>query len=292
MPAVDADRASGAWTTRIRESSRGQVRARRLDDRHWLTRHHRLVHGALALGELSVDGNLFSRANAQHVADLDGVQLHRFIRAAGIHPHGRLGCEVEQGPYGPGRLLTGAQFKYLAQQHQHGYDRRRLEENRDRAIFHAQFGGEQPRCQGADNAVEPCRASAKCNQGKHVEAAILQGCPAPMKKWPTGPPHHRGGQQQLHPVRCLRCDDAMQIDQMAAHFQRKYRGGERKCHPEATRHVAQFGAVLRLRGGDDRFQRHATDGAIAWAHLAHLSMHRAGVHFHYFHFHLLLFSFG
>lgn len=27
MPAVDADRASGAWTTRIRESSRGQVRA-------------------------------------------------------------------------------------------------------------------------------------------------------------------------------------------------------------------------------------------------------------------------
>ena len=59
---------------------------------HRLARHHGLVDVALPLDELAVDRDLFAGPHAQQIADLNGLNLHCFIRSAKTYFHGRLWC--------------------------------------------------------------------------------------------------------------------------------------------------------------------------------------------------------
>jgi hypothetical protein len=68
--------------------------------------------------------------------------------------------EVEQRADRAAGLLAGAQLQDLAEQHQHGDDRGRLEIDGDRAVMHAEGRREDPRRDGRDHAVEPGDAGA------------------------------------------------------------------------------------------------------------------------------------
>ena len=89
----------------------------------------------LALDQFAVDRHLLARAHAQQLADLDGCRSATVSsRAVGLHPHGGLRREVEQRPDRARRLLAGTQLEHLAEQHQHGDHRGRLEVDRHRAV--------------------------------------------------------------------------------------------------------------------------------------------------------------
>ena len=69
----------------------------------------------------------------------------------------------------------------------------------------------------------------------------------------------------------------MDVHQVRTHLQREDRNGQREADPEASRHIAQLGAVAGLGRGHHGLERHATDGAVSRAHLPHLRVHGAGV---------------
>src|SRR3984885_525099 len=69
----------------------------------------------------------------------------------------------------------------------------------------------------------------------------------------------------------------MQVDEMAAHFEREHGDGERQRDPEAPGHIDEFRARASRRRGDFRLQRHAADWACAGVVLTNLWVHRAGV---------------
>src|SRR3546814_12477954 len=59
-----------------------QRRAGRLGDRHRFARNHRFVDCAAAFYDDAIDGDLFARTDAQHVADRDF--LERYLLVASI----------------------------------------------------------------------------------------------------------------------------------------------------------------------------------------------------------------
>ncbi len=106
-----------------------------LRDRHRLAGHHRLVDRASA------------RRSPRHRPAPSrpggrGDGRRRWIESrvtssslpSGANAPRRLRREVEKRADGPARRLAGAQFEDLAQQHQHGDHRRRLEVDRNGAI--------------------------------------------------------------------------------------------------------------------------------------------------------------
>ncbi len=79
--------------------------------------------------------------------------------------------EIEQRADRARGLLAGAQLQHLAEQHQHGDDRRRLEIDRDRAVVAAERRREQAGRERRDDAVDPRHAGAERDQREHVEVA-------------------------------------------------------------------------------------------------------------------------
>src|SRR2546423_8685994 len=69
----------------------------------------------------------------------------------------------------------------------------------------------------------------------------------------------------------------MDVEKVSPHLEQEHGEGQRQANPEAAGHVPQLGPFAALCRRQYRLQRHAADGAVARAHLAHLRVHRAGV---------------
>ena len=163
------------------------------------------------------------------VADLDGIDLHRLVSPIGFDLHGRLRCQPQQCLDGTRRLLAGAKFQHLAEQHQHRDDCRSFEVDRHSAAIAAQRGGKQRRCQGRHDAVEPRSARAQRDEREHVQAAVLQRHRRTSEERPACPKYDRRAQKQLHPVRSLLRDEVMDVEEVPAHLQCEHRRGERSA---------------------------------------------------------------
>ena len=241
-----------------------------LGDGHGLARHHGLVDRAAPLDDHAVDRHLLARADPQAVPDLHGVELDLLLGAVRPDAAGRLGREVEQGPDGAARGLTGAELENLPEQDEHRDDGGRLEVHGDGAVMAAEGRREDVGRQRRDHAVDPRHAGAHRDQGEHVQVAVDERLPAAHEERPAGPEHDRGREQHLDPVRGLLAEVVAQPRQMAAHLQGDHGQGQGKPDPEAARHVDEFVARAGLGGDEHGLERHAADRAGARTHLPDL----------------------
>ena len=79
----------------------------------------------------AVDRDLLSRPHPQTIANKDGVERDFGLGTVGLNPARGFWCEIEERADRAGGALPGAQLQHLAEQHQHGNCRRRLEINAD-----------------------------------------------------------------------------------------------------------------------------------------------------------------
>ena len=225
----------------------------------------------------AVDRDLLSRPHPQAIADKDDVERDFSLGTVGRNPARSFRCEIEERADRAGGAFPGAQLQHLAEQHQHGDCRRRLEINADGPFVAAKSRREKLRRQRRDDAVSPGDAGADGDQREHVEVAGCERMPAPHEKRPAGPQHDRSRQRQLDDVIDIWGQPNAEVDQMAAHFQHGHRQRQSEPDPEPPRHVAQFGIGRRFGRDGDGFERHAADRTGARADLPDFGMHRAGV---------------
>ena len=244
---------------------------------HGLAGHHGFVEGGSPFQQHAVDGDLFAGPDPQAIPDIDGVERDLFVAAVGANPAGGLRREIEQRLDGAGGLLARAQLQDLAEQHQNGDDRGRLEIDGDGAIGAAECGRKHVGRHGCNHAVEPSHARAHRNQREHVEVATDQRLPSAHEEWPARPQHHGRRQHQLDPVGSRRSQQHVQVGEMPAHFQRHHGHGEREADPQAARHIDKLGIGAAPGRRLDRLQRHAADRAAAGTGLPDLGMHRTSV---------------
>ena len=112
----------------------------------------------------AVDRHLFAGPDAQPIADRDRVEADFLIRVVGADAAGGFRREVEQRPDRAAGLFARAQFEHLAEEHENGDHRRRLEIDRDRAVRSAEGRREQARRDRRDHAVGPGDARAHGDQ--------------------------------------------------------------------------------------------------------------------------------
>jgi hypothetical protein len=96
------------------------------------------------------------------------------------------------------------------------------------------------------------------------------------KNGPTGPEHHRRGQEELQPVHRLP-PEQVQPGEMRTHLQHQDREGQHEADLEPPLHVGELGIRPGVRRGAQGLERHAADRAAAGADLADFGVHRAGV---------------
>ena len=106
----------------------------------------------------AVDRQLFARTDAQSIPDHDRFEADLLIRVIGADAASGFRREIEQSPDRAAGLLARAQSKNLAQQHEDGDHRRRLEIDRNRAVRSAESRREQAGRDGGDDAVDPSHA--------------------------------------------------------------------------------------------------------------------------------------
>ena len=174
-------------------------------------------------------------------------------------------------------VASRAQFQHLSEKDEHRDHRGRLEVDRNGPAVSAKRLREEVRRDGPDDAVEIGHARAHRDQGEHVEIARDQRLPAAHEERPACPKDDGRGEHKLDPVRQGLVDPAVAADQMAAHLQDDGRQRQREPHPEAARHVREFGIGWRIEGGQFGLQRHSADRAASGTDLADLRMHGTGV---------------
>ena len=110
--------------------------------------------------------------------------------------------EIEQRADRARGLLARAQLQHLAEQHQHGDDRGRLEIDRDRAAMAAEARPgtcrarpSRPRCRARRRRC-PCAISVNM-----LRLRVTTRLPAAHEERPAGPQHHRRRERELDPVR-------------------------------------------------------------------------------------------
>ncbi len=95
-------------------------------DGHALAGDHALVHGAMALDQDTVHGDLFARPHDHNVADFHVINGHVELGAVADHA-GRLGAQPDQSFDGFAGLAFGASFEQFAQDDKGDNDGCRLE---------------------------------------------------------------------------------------------------------------------------------------------------------------------
>ena len=171
-----------------------------LGDRHGLTCHHRLVHAATPIQQLTVYWNFLTGPDPQPVANGDGLDGDVFIFAITLDSPRHLWRQIEKGFDGTRRLLTGAQLKNLSKQHKDGNDCGGLKVYRHRPLRASERGREDVREECCNHAVDPGNANPHRNQGEHVQTARHHRRVAALKERPACPEYHRSCDCQLHPV--------------------------------------------------------------------------------------------
>ena len=232
---------------------------------------------ALPLDDFTVQRDLLAGPHPQPIADRDRFKANFLVGAFGVDASHGLRRKVEQGPDRAAGLLPCAEFENLAEQHEDGNRRRRLEIDGDRAVHSPKVRREQARRNRGDDAVGPGDARAHGDQREHIEIAVPERRPCPLEKWPAGPQHDRRRENELNPVQNYRRKQHMEIGEMSAHCERNHRDRKGQRNPKAPGHINEFRARASRFGGDFRLQRHAADRASAGVVLTNLWMHRAGV---------------
>ena len=174
-----------------------------LTDRQGLTRDHGFIHVGVAFEHLAIERHFVARPNPQPVAHLYLIERHVRLTAVISQLSCRGRRKVQQRLDGAGGFLPGPELKHLAHQYQHNNDGGRLEVHGNRAILLPEGIGKYLRHQGRYEAVDQRNPGTNCDQGEHVQVTAEHRFPTPHKKWRTTPDHHRGGQNQLNPVRYL-----------------------------------------------------------------------------------------
>ena len=250
-----------------------RLRAGLLGRRHRFPGDHRFIDRRLAFDQDAVDRHPFARANADQVADRDGVE--RYVLVSAVRPHapravGRQRHQRADGAQGRG---AGAQFQHLPEQHQHGDHRGGLEIKRDAAVRVAKRRRKQSGRESRHQAVDVSNADAHGDEREHIEMTRAERLDAAHKERPAAPQHHGRRQDELHKVR--RAVRQRRKAEMPAHLQHCQRQCQRRRNPKASCHVGEFAAVIAAAGFG--LERHAANGACAWPDLADFRMHRAGI---------------
>ena len=248
-----------------------------LGDRHGFAGHQGLIESRSAFEDDPVHRYLFSRPDAQFVADLQAIDRNLMVGAILVDNTGGFRRQLEQRLDRSGRRLAGAEFEDLAKQDEDGDNSGGLEVDRNRAVIPAKSRRKNIGQEGTDQAVDIGHARAHRDQGEHIEIAAHQRLPAAHEKRPPRPQHDRGSKHQLNPVRQGLVNPAVTAGKMTAHLQDDRRKGKHKADPEAPRHVREFGIWRRVQRCHFGLQRHAADRAVSGTDLADLRMHRAGV---------------
>ncbi len=264
-------------TTGLIERARDHLAAGLLGDGHGFAGHQGFIEGGAALKDDAVHRHLFSRPDAQSVADNQAVDLDLVVGAIIADAARGFGRQLQKGLDRARCRFARAQLEHLSQQDENRDDRGGFEVNRDRAAMPAEGCREALRRDGSDEAVDVGDARAHRDQREHVEIAREQRLPSAHEERPAGPEHNRGGEHQLDPVRQVLLDPAMAADQVTAHFEDDRRQRQHEADPEAPRHVGEFGIGRRIQARHLGLQRHAANRAAAGTDLADLRMHRAGI---------------
>ena len=247
-------------------------------DRHRFARDQGFVDGGASFEDHPVDRSLVAGAYPQPVAHADVGDRNLRVGAVGRDPPGSLRRERDQGPDGAGRMVSRAQLQNLAEQHQDGDHRRRLEIDRGAAVHPQDGGREQAGRDHGDDTVEPGDANPHGDQGEHIEVTALQGRPGPFEEGPAGPERDGRGQEELDAIGSLPGDEMVQVKEMTAHLQNEHGHGQDQTDPEAPGQVDEL-RIRRILCGDRlRLQRHAADRAGAGGGSPDFGMHGAGEH--------------
>ena len=244
-----------------------------------LTGNHRLVDAAVALGHRAVHRHLFSRPYPQTVSNVNMLQRHVFFAAVGIDSPRALRRQSQQRADGGAGAVACAQLHHLSQEYQGDDHRRRFEIHGDPARVIPEGGGEYVGCDGGDHAVDIGDASAESDKREHVEMAVFDGCPAPLKKRPSAPQHYRCREGEFEPGEYPGGADPVKGESRnhAAHGDNQQRQGERRAHPETPAHVDELGVFLLLDGHGHGLEGHTADGAVPRRVALDLRVHGACV---------------
>ena len=209
-----------------------------------LTRDHRLVDAAIALDAGAVDRDLLAGSNAEVIAGLHVLERHIDLTVGGDLPR-HLRREVEERADGRARLAPRTELEHLAEQHERGDDRRRLEVHGDAAVVRVHRGREGARCEHRDDAVEERRTGPQRDQREHVQAAMNDGCPATLEERPPAPEHDGCGENELRPRQHGRRDRGLQ---WLARDHVRHRNGEdgdreHGAHHEPSPHIDELRVV-------------------------------------------------
>jgi hypothetical protein len=123
------------------EGAADHFRSGLLGYRHGFARHHRFVDRHAAFDDGAIDRHLLSGPHPQPVAQGDRIEGDLFIAVVGLQSAGSLRRQIEERANSSRGLLAGPQFENLAEQHQNGNHRRRLEIDGDRAVRLAESAG-------------------------------------------------------------------------------------------------------------------------------------------------------
>ena len=254
---------------------------RSLVDRHRLAGDHRFVDRRRGLRSPSPSTGTFSPGRTRSRSPTAiCVERHLLVRAVGARAAAPSSAPGRAAPgWRRAVCVAGAQLQHLAQQHQHGDDRRRLEIDRHRAVGAAERRREQAGRERRHDAVEPGDAGAQAIRVNMLRCACASDCQPRTK---NGQPAH--STTGVASTNCSQFDvmpceqHAQRWRQMPAHLERQDRHGQhqRRSRTGAScRRVPDSGRSSRLAVGG--LQRHAADRAAARPDLADLGMHGAGV---------------
>ncbi len=167
--------------------------ARALGDRDGLPGQHGLVHVALAVAHLAVDGDALARAHQQQVARCnlrsgDGLLAPLSQYAGGFR------LEADELLDGGRGATLGHRLQILAQQDD-GDDHRGRVEIEVTCLLRKQDRPDQHH-----HAVEPGRSGAAHDQSVHVRREVTQGDPTGAEETTSRPEQQDGGECCLGPV--------------------------------------------------------------------------------------------
>jgi len=155
-------------------------------------------------------------------------------------PRGPRG-KSKQRANGARGLLARAQLEHLPEQDKHRDDGGRLEIDRDRAVRAAKARWKNAGQEERGHAVEPSHAGAHGDEREHVEIAGAQRLPGAQEERPPRPENDRRCECELEPARPALADHHVQVRDVGAHFECKYRRRQRKTDPEPPAHLDELG---------------------------------------------------
>ncbi len=139
-----------------------------------------------------------------------------------------------------------------------------------------QLGGEQIRRNRCHHAVDPGCTRAERDQREHVEAAVPDRGDAPSKERPARPEHDRRRQRHLDPGIDGRRNQAVDAEDVPAHFNSQQRQGQNEPEHKTPLHVAQLRIGTVACAWGQRLQRHTTDRAVSRTISEDFRVHGAG----------------